>query len=101
MIDFLGTATPHRAAWFPFFPAFTGGHDGDVRDHCVGVHQHRESPAGSTLARQLAWFFGRLQPGRRVAHTAGVLVCRLAALLWLVVLGLVVLRRNANLPAFL
>jgi hypothetical protein len=66
------------------------------------VYTNTESlPAGSTLARQLAWFFGRLQPGRRVAHTAGVLVCRLAALLWLVVLGLVVLRRNANLPAFL
>jgi uncharacterized protein len=77
VIDFLGAATPHRTAWFPFFLAFTGGHDGDVRDHCVGVHQHRESPAGSTLAHQLAWFFGRLQPGRRVAHAGGVLECRL------------------------
>jgi membrane protease YdiL (CAAX protease family) len=23
VIDFLGAATPHRAAWFPFFLAFT------------------------------------------------------------------------------
>jgi hypothetical protein len=77
VIDFLGAATPHRAAWFPFFLAFMSGHERDARDHCVGVHQHRESPAGSTLAHQVDWFVGRFQPGRCDAHAGGVLVCRL------------------------
>lgn len=100
VIDFLGAATPHRAAWLPFFLAFTAAMLA-LRVISAWVYTNTESlPLAQLLHISSTGSLVAFSPAgvspMQEAFWYGVY----AALLWLVVLGLVVLRRNANLAAF-
>jgi membrane protease YdiL (CAAX protease family) len=100
VIDFLGAATPHRAAWFPFFLAFTAAMMG-MRVIIAWVYTNTESlPLAQLLHISSTGSLVALSPAGVSPMQEAFWYAAYAALLWLVVLGLVVLRRNAKLAAF-
>ncbi len=100
VIDFLGAATPHRAAWFPFFLAFTAAMMA-MRVIIAWVYTNTESlPLAQLLHISSTGSLVAFSPAGVSPMQEAFWYAVYAALLWLVVLGLVVLRRNANLAAF-
>jgi CAAX protease family protein len=100
VIDFLGAATPHRAAWFPFFLAFTAAMMA-MRVIIAWVYTNTESlPLAQLLHISSTGSLVAFSPAGVSPMQEAFWYAVYAALLWLVVLRLVVLRRNANLAAF-
>jgi membrane protease YdiL (CAAX protease family) len=100
VIDFLGAATPHRAAWFPFFLAFTAAMMG-MRVIIAWVYTNTESlPLAQLLHISSTGSLVVFSPAGVSPMQEAFWYAAYAALLWLVVLALVVLRRNAKLAAF-
>ena len=97
VIDFLGAATPHRAAWFPFFLAFTAAMTA-MRVIIAWVYNHTKSlPLAQLLHISSTGSLVAFSPARVSPMQEAFWYAAYAALLWLVVRGLVAVRRNGNL----
>ncbi|HEY1468674.1 MAG TPA: CPBP family intramembrane glutamic endopeptidase [Candidatus Acidoferrum sp.] len=97
VIDFLGAATPHRAAWFPFFLAFTAAMTA-MRVIIAWVYRHTRSlPLAQLLHISSTGSLVAFSPAGVSPMQEALWYVAYAALLWLLVLGFVALRRNGNL----
>jgi membrane protease YdiL (CAAX protease family) len=96
VIDFLGAATPHRAAWFPFFLAFTAAMTA-MRVIIAWVYTNTKSlPLAQLLHISSTGSLVVFSPAGVSPIQEAFWYAAYAALLWLIVLGPVALRRNGN-----
>ena len=96
VIDFLGAATPHRAAWFPFFLAFTAAMTA-IRVIIAWVYTNTKSlPLAQLLHISSTGSLVAFSPAGVSPMQETFWYAAYAGLLWLIVLGLVALRRNGN-----
>jgi membrane protease YdiL (CAAX protease family) len=100
VIDFLGAATPHRAAWFPFFLAFTAAMTA-MRVIIAWVYANTKSlPLAQLLHISSTGSLVAFSPAGVSPMQEAFWYAAYAALLWLVMLGFVALRRRGNLNNF-
>jgi hypothetical protein len=84
VVNYLGTATPHGAYWFPFFLAFAFAMTA-VRVLISWLYINTKSvrPDRSAPAHKLHWLVGHLQPSRRLRPPGSLVVfalrCRVMA----------------------
>jgi uncharacterized protein len=96
VIDFLGAATPHRTAWFPFFLAFTAAMTA-MRVVIAWVYTNTRSlPLAQLLHISSTGSLVVFSPAGVSPIQEAFWYAAYAALLWLIALGLVALRGNGN-----